>query len=126
MHTPHQLYSEIEISTEVLGASRHKQIQMLLEKCMQQIQHSKSHMKDKNIQKKHKSISNALDIVNYLRACLNHTDPQARELAELLGALYSFLEKSLLKASVHNSADYLDQAEAVLKNIKEGWDGITE
>lgn len=124
MNTTYQMYSDIEVSSEVIAATPHRQIQLLINKCMSQIQQSKQFIFNKNIQKKHKSISNALDIINYLRGCLNFSDPSVKPLSDSLDSLYAFLEMSLLKASLNNDVTYLDQAEVVLNNVKEGWDGI--
>lgn len=124
MNVNHQLYSDIEVSSEVMGASNHKQIQLLLDKCLQQIRASKQNILAKNIKKKIRSIESAKDIVNYLRGCLNFEDEQAKDLSTLLDSVYDFLDRSLRFAALRNDVEYLDQADLVLSNIKEGWDGI--
>lgn len=119
-----KLYSEVEVSSEVLTASAHRQVQMLMEKCLREIKEAKTAIKDANIQKKNKSITNAADIVNYLRVCLNFQDQHTKALAEQLDSLYAFMTKNFLQATLYQDQTYLDQAQTVLQNIKEGWDGI--
>ena len=119
-----KLYSEVEISSEVLTASGHRQVQMLMEKCLREITEAKTAIKDANIQKKNKAIASAADIVSYLRVCLNFEDQRAETLAAQLDSLYAFMTKNFLQATLYQDQAYLDQAQTVLLNIKEGWDGI--
>lgn len=124
MEAKHQVYSDIELSTEISTASGHRLIQMLFDACLQQIRMGKVYIAEKNIQKKYASLSMAKDIVIYLRACLNFEDAEAKELCALLDSLYNFLEKNILQAALQNDVSFLDEAETVLSNIKSGWDGI--
>ena len=124
MNSTSQLYSDIELTTEVMTASNHRLIQMLFDKCLQHIYLSRNHILAQDYQSKRYNISKAADIVNYLRTCLNFEDKQAADLVTLLDSLYVFLEKSLLQATLKNETQYLDQAEKVLSIVKSGWDGI--
>ncbi|MEO8400422.1 MAG: flagellar export chaperone FliS [Gammaproteobacteria bacterium] len=124
MNNPNQIYTDIELDTEVMTASNHRLIQMLIDKCLQHIQLAKAHIVNKDIKKKHHAISKAADIINYLRTCLNVEEQQTKELAVLLESIYNHLEKSLLQATLKNDIEYLDHAHAVLSNIKSGWDQI--
>lgn len=117
-------YRDIEIDTEVMTASPHRLIQMLVDKCLQQIQLAKMFILNKDIKQKHQVIAKANAIVDYLRLCLNVEDEKAQALSMQLSTLYTFLEKNLLYATLEHNIDYLDQAYLVLSNIKEGWDGI--
>jgi len=119
-----QVYSEIEVSSEALTASRHRLVQMLLEKCLQQIESAKKAILNNDIQKRHHTISKSTEIISYLRICLNFQDKQAKEMVQLLDSLYEFLEKNLLYATLKSDVVYLDQAREVLQNIKTGWDGV--
>ena len=58
--------------------------------------------------------------------CLNFRDERTHAIADQLNSLYEFMVKNLLQATLHDDEIYLDQAETVLQNIKEGWDGIAE
>jgi flagellar protein FliS len=119
-----EAYSEIGIATDVMSASGHRLIQLMLDKCLQHIEIAKSHILSKDYIRKGQSISKALDIVEYLRVCLNHSDEKAKKLAEMLDALYAYLQKNLVNANIKNDIQLLDDSKKVLANIKEGWDGI--
>lgn len=126
MNTSHELYNQIAMETEVMSASNHRLIQMLFEKSLQQIKLAIVSIETKQINKKYKSISNAMDVVHYLRFCLNKEDKSSQELTALLTSLYDFIESHLLKASLANDTESLNQAYKILALIKSGWDGISQ
>ncbi len=124
MKSSSQLYSEVEISSEVLGASAHRRVQMLIDKCFQAVKDAKNAIANSDIQKKQQAITNASEIVSYLRVCLNFQDKRAEALANQLDALYEMMQKNFLQATLYNDEKYLEQTQIMLQNIKEGWDGI--
>lgn len=126
MINANKAYSDIEISTDVLTASSHRLIQLMLDKCAQHIELTKTYIMVNDISKKAHSISKALDIVEYLRLCLNHDDEKAKELSALLDSLYAYMQENLMQANVTNNIKFLDEAKKVLMEIKSGWDGISE
>lgn len=126
MGNPQKIYSDIELTTEVMSASKHRLIQLLYEKCLQQMSFAKNAIIDKDVKRKHQTIAKASDIVNYLRVCLNFKDERARDLATLLDSNYVFVEKCLLKATLKNDVESLDQAHMIISTIKSGWDGIAD
>jgi flagellar protein FliS len=77
-----------------------------------------------NYSQKHRSVGSAIDILNYLRLCLNFSDEKARELSTLLNSLYEYAEKSLLQANLKNDIERVNHAKQVITQIKEGWDAI--
>jgi|SRR5579883_702950 flagellar protein FliS len=126
MSNANDAYSEIEISTDVLTASSHRLIQLMFEKCAQHIELSKTYILVNDIPKKLHSISKAMDILEYLRMCLNHQDEKASELSSLLDSLYAYLQKNLVQANANNDIQCLDEAKKILTELKSGWDGIGE
>jgi len=126
MNAHHHEYAEIGLTTDVLGASSHRLIQLLMDKCLQQIELAKMHMKANNIIQKCAAISQAMNIVSYLRVCLKKDNKNTMELVSTLDALYFFLETKLLDANRKNNLEYLDQAATVLATVKTGWDGMNE
>lgn len=124
MNTAFQTYNEIELSTDVMTASSHRLIQLLFNKCLQNMELAKIYIEKKDILKKCQSISKAMYIINYLRACLNFKDKTAYELSTLLDSIYKFIEKELLEANLRNDIDFLNRAINLLSTIKAGWDGI--
>lgn len=124
MGNGNRAYQEIEISTEVMTASGHRLIQIMLERCLQNIEFIRKHILAKEINEKSGVIMRTLDIVDYLRICLNHNDERAKEMASLLDSLYAYLQSNLREANKTNDTAYLDRAKDVLIDIKAGWDGI--
>lgn len=118
------LYTDIELSTEIMSASGHRLVQMLLEKTLQQIQTAKNGIEKRETEVRNQSISKANEIVTYLAMCLNFKDESAKELSNLLLTNYSIVEKCLLNAMLKNDVGYLDIATTVISNIKSGWDQI--
>ncbi|VVC77092.1 Flagellar protein FliS [Aquicella siphonis] len=124
MKSSNDAYAEIETTTDVMTASSHRLIQLMIDKCLQHIELAKTHLLAGDIQKKCQSIAKALDIVEYLRICLNHNDERSKDLSSLLDALYAYLQKNLVQANIKNDIHCLDEAKKILGTLKEGWDGI--
>lgn len=119
------IYNQIELESEVMSASRHRLVQLLLNKCLQQINLAKDHMSAKEVSGKNHCISRANEIVGYLRTTLNFEHEEARKLSELLDSLYARVEKNFFFATLENDEKYLNQAYVIMKSVKDGWDGIS-
>jgi flagellar protein FliS len=124
MTASHKMYSEIGLSTDLMNASAHKQIQLLLDKCLSHMQTISTSIQTKEYSKKHQAVAKTLDILKYLRICLNFKDEKTNELSKLLDSLYAYIEKHVLEANLKNNIEYVTHAKGVLTTIKEGWDGI--
>lgn len=122
--TTSQMYRDIELSTEVEMASKHRQIQMLFERCLREMQFAKAAIISNDMPRRHKAIARASDIMNYLRVCLNFKNEKTLEMSKLLDINYMYVEKCLLAATLKNDAEAIDRAHDVLATIKSGWDGI--
>tara|TARA_R110000868_G_scaffold93170_3_gene257989 strand:- start:470 stop:838 length:369 start_codon:yes stop_codon:yes gene_type:complete len=117
-------YQSIALETEVLDASPHRLVQMMYEKCINNIGVIKHHMNENNIEKKCHSINQVLDIIGYLKQILNKDNEESRELSHHLMIVYEYVEKQLFMANLKNSEVYLDNASAQLMKIKASWDKI--
>ncbi|MGQ3891074.1 flagellar export chaperone FliS [Legionella sp. CNM-4043-24] len=116
------IYNEIGAYSEVLGAPGHRQIQMLLEKLLSDINQSLTAMKNNNITIKCKCLASAGSIVSYLRDCLNFdADPV---LSEKLDNIYEHLEKQLFTANAKNNLEALQECQTIAVNIKTWWDHV--
>lgn len=124
MKRMNEAYNIIGVETDVMTASNHRLIQLLMDKCLQHIELSKMFIETKDVPSKSQSINKALDIIEYLRVCLNHNDERAKKLSSMLDGLYAYLQKNLLQANMNNDVSFLDEAKKILTTIKEGWDGI--
>ncbi len=122
----HKVYDSIALETEVVDASPHRQIQMLYEKAIQQINLSKKYIEEGAISSKWASIMKARDIILYLKMVLNHEDPLSKELSEKLQIIYTYIESQLIYANMKNDTSYLDRALHQLTQLKASWDAIEE
>lgn len=119
-------YHQIAAETEVLDASPHRLIQLLLDRCIQQMQLAKHFMERHDIPKKCAAINKAHDIILHLRAALNQDDKEAKRLSEKLNDVYVYIEKCLFKSNLKNDASLLDEAISKIMPIKTSWDQIGE
>ncbi len=105
-------------------ASPHRLIQMLLEGALEKMFLAKSHLERGDIAGKSENINWALRIIGGLQASLDET--KGGEIAETLGSLYNFVVGHLSQANAQNDPSMIDECIEIIKNIKEGWDGISE
>ncbi|MBB1126598.1 flagellar export chaperone FliS [Thiospirillum jenense] len=115
-------YRQQGILSEVAVASPYRLIQMLYEGALERIAVARGAMQAGNIAKKGEQIGKAIDIVESLRAALDHDI--GGELSGQLDALYEYMAFRLLQANLHNEIEALDEVTRLLREIKAGWDAI--
>lgn len=115
-------YQNVGVQSEVFEASPHRLIQMLFEGGLSRIAQAKGAMQNQKYQLKGQLIAKATEILFGLREALNHEG--GGELAQRLEALYVYMSKRLAEANRTNDERILDEVAGLLRNIKEGWDGI--
>src|SRR5690348_1621261 len=90
-------YAEVQLSSDVLSASPRQLINTLFEHGLKQMLLAKTALEENNIHDKCQAISKAIDIISYLRSCLNHE--AAPQLAQQLSELYEYAERQLFYAN---------------------------
>jgi flagellar protein FliS len=105
-------------------ASPHRLIQMLLDGALEKMLIAKSAIERNDIQGKAENISWAIRIIGGLQASLD--SDKGGEIAETLGSLYNFVVGHLTQANLKNDPTMIEDSINIIKNIKEGWDGISE
>lgn len=115
-------YQNVGVQSEIFEASPHRLIQMLFEGGLSRIAQAKGAMQNQKYQLKGQLIAKATEILFGLREALNHEG--GGELAQRLEALYVYMSKRLAEANRTNDERILDEVAGLLRNIKEGWDGI--
>ena len=115
-------YQNVGMATEIMSASPHRLIQMLLEEALKQLAFAKNSIEINDVPGRCKAITKALDVILTLRASLNRE--AGGELAKNLYDLYEFIEWHLVEANLKSSIPHLDEIHSLICNIKEGWDGI--
>lgn len=97
-------------------------IGMLFDGALDRLAQARHAMQVGQIAVKGERIGKAISILDGLRGSLNHElDPQ---FAGHLDALYEYMQRRLLEASLHNAEPALDEVVGLLREIKSGWDSI--
>ena len=130
MYTPHTFrtganaYARLGVETQAMSASPHQLICMLFDGAVRAIGMARHHMASGDVAAKGNAISKAVGIVdNGLKASLDAkaAGPAGEGLVANLSALYDYVIRRLLQANLHNDAQALDEAEALLENIASAW-----
>ena len=119
-----QAYQQVNTQTSVTDADPHRLIQLLLNGALERVNMAKGKIEAKDYAAKGNLIGKSIEIVSALRGSLDFE--KGGELAGNLEALYDYIERGLLEASVRNDPEKLEEMAGLLRTIKEGWDGIRE
>lgn len=117
-------YQEMDTSGRIASASPHRLIQLMMERALAKIGLARTQMRDRKIQEKGKSISDAIAIINGLQASLNHSANQ--RMSENFDALYAYMMQRLLEANLHNDDGKLKETADLLRELKDAWDAIAD
>lgn len=121
-----KMYENVALDSDVLGATPYRLIQLMLNKVIQHFETIKVQINEKNIPAKCRTIDKALDVITYLRLCLNFENAQTNALAVQLNELYAFVQNLLVQVNMTNKIDKLEQCQRIIGNIKAGWDEIAD
>jgi len=119
-----QAYQRVNTQTSITDADPHRLVQLLYNGAIERINMAKARMQANDYAGKGKLINKAMEIVGGLRAFLDFE--KGGELSARLEALYDYMERTLLEASMRNDPEKLDEVLGLLRSLKEGWDGIRE
>lgn len=119
-----EIYSNIGAFSEVMGASGHRQIQMLFDKLLSRLNQANLAIDNNDIPKKCTSLSAANDIVIYLRECLDFSADKS--LATRLDKIYAHLEKQLFIVNASNNKPALENCLEITSNLKTWWDKLDD
>lgn len=117
-------YASIQTNSQLVDASPHRLIQMLMEGLLARINSAKGAIIQKDIEAKNLYINKAIGIVGGLHESLDME--KGGEIAQNLYNLYAYMSSQLLKASIENSTDILDEVATLMREVKSGWDGIEQ
>lgn len=119
-----QQYQRVNTQTSIVDADSHKLIQLLYNGALERINMAKARMLAQDYAGKGRLISKTIEIVGGLRSFLDKE--KGGEIAEQLDNLYDYMERRLLQANLKNDAAMLDEVAGLIREVKEGWDGIRE
>lgn len=116
-------YQQVSHET-VVYADPWQLIGMLFDGALDRLAQARHAMQMGQIAMKGERIGKAISILEGLRGSLNHElDPQ---FAGNLDALYEYMQRRLLEASLHNAEHALDEVAGLLRELKSGWDAIPQ
>ena len=117
-------YQSVNVNAQVIEADPHRLIQMLLEGGLQRLAQAKGAMEYGNIALKGELVGKAMGIIGGLRSAVD--TEKGGDIAVNLDNLYSFMQQRLSQANLSNDPAMLDEVAGLLREIKEGWDGIRQ
>jgi flagellar protein FliS len=109
--------------TNVGTADQRQLILMMYDGAIRYAQQAQLKLKSNDILGKGLDIAKAQRIVSELQSALDLK--KGGEIAVSLDTLYVFVNNQLSMANLKNSQEYLNNAIAVLKELREAWQGIT-
>lgn len=115
-------YQTVSVHAQVTEADSHRLIQMLMEGGLQRLAQAKGAMEYGNVALKGELIGKAMGIIGGLRDALDKD--KGGEIASNLDNLYAFMQQRLSQANLQNDPAMLDEVAGLLREIKQGWDGI--
>lgn len=110
----------------VLTASPVKLVVLMYEGALRFMEQARVHMRRNAVAACGQSINKAYGVVSELRLSLDAeaAGPAGRPIAQGLERLYNYVLDELVNANVERSEARLDHAVAVMRTLKEGWDGV--
>jgi flagellar secretion chaperone FliS len=117
-------YKQVGTQSGIENANPHRLIQMLMEGALEKIATAKGFMLRNDYENKGKNISWAISIIGGLEASLDKS--AGGELSQNLEGLYQYMSRRLLEANINNDETMLDEVMGLLREIKDGWDGIEQ
>lgn len=115
-------YQQVSTQSQLAEASPHRLIQMLFEGALDRLAQAQGALARGQVAKKGLLIGKVIGIVGGLREGLDKG--QGGELAQHLDGLYEYMIRQLAQANLKNDEAILRQVAQLLRELKEGWDGI--
>ncbi|MFM8270628.1 MAG: flagellar export chaperone FliS [Pseudomonadota bacterium] len=110
--------------TGVMTANRETILVMLYDGAIRFLKLAINASQSNDLPEKNRYVGKTMDIVNELRASLNHK--ASEEVAANLEGLYEFIQERLLKGSIENDTTPLNEALNILTTLREAWDSAIQ
>ncbi len=116
-------YHHVHAAGSVTDASPHRLIQMLMQETMNCLKKAEGFLEYGNIPGRTHNINRAVEMISYLRDCLNINE--GGEIAANLDKLYGYMLRRLFEANSYQDKVALEEVSSLMATVKEGWDGIS-
>ena len=117
-------YSNTQIHSGIMDASPHKLTAMLLAGAVDRVNAARGAIEKGDVARRGEMLGKTISILAQLQADLDMS--QGGEIAQNLEALYDYMIRGLVDANRENDAEKLDEIQALLSEVKSGWDGIKD
>ncbi len=119
-------YANVGLETDVSSAHPHRLIAMLFDGALLALARARQGMLAKDIAARGAATSKAIQIIDEgLKASLVHNDGEnGNELASNLHALYDYMGRRLLFASLKNDLGAINEVSRLLTELKDAWNAI--
>ncbi len=117
-------YRQNRLAGVEAGDDPHRTILLLLQGAIERIRMAESAMNQGDVPAKLEAISSALDILDVLRASLDHQ--AGGQIAGGLESLYVYVGECLVQANAGNQRAPLDEAIRLLSEITSAWAAIPQ
>jgi len=117
-------YQTVNTQAQAVDATPHRLIQMLMEGGLTRLAQARGAMERGQVALKGELIGKAIAIIGGLRNGLNIE--AGGELARNLDNLYEYMTSKLIQANVKNEVALLDEVSGLLRDVKSGWDAISD
>ena len=117
-------YQSVNNQAQIIDASPHRLIQMLMEGGVSRMAQAKGALERGQTSLKGELIGKAIAIVGGLREALDAE--KGEELAVKLDALYEYMMVRLSEANLKNDTAALEEVMGLLREVKSGWDAIAQ
>lgn len=115
-------YQSIDIEGRLASANAHNQISLLLDGALKRIAIATGATRRNDVSGKGKALTRAIDIIDSLRAMLDHE--RGGDISVNLEALYAYMVRRLVEANAKSDIEKMAEVSQLLNEIKTGWDAI--
>ena len=119
-----QQYANTYVETSISEAGPHKLIEMLYEGALKNMKLAKIFIDQRNFEKKSFHINKSLSILMSLREGVNLD--KGGDIAQNLYGLYDYCYRRIVKASIDNDNEIIDEVLAYIKDLSDAWAQMPE
>lgn len=120
--TGYDSYKTTEITAKAASATPAELVIMLMKGLLDELDRAEGHIQARNYERKGVAIKKSMRILSGLSVALDLE--QGGTLAMNLKRLYQYCGKRLMKASIRNDLNELQNVRKILNEILEGWVGF--
>lgn len=117
-----QHYAQMTKQTGVEGANPHQLIGMLYQGALDNLQQAMGCIERMDFEGRGRHLGRVITILGGLQSFLDHE--KGGEISKNLDSLYEYMTVRLYEASTNKTKEPVEEVIRLLKDVKEGWDGI--